>query len=388
MKKPTVLDLFCGCGGMSKGFEMAGFRILAGNDNWDPALNTFEINHPDAKAIRGDIRNEKVRKEIIKTVDRKVDVIIGGPPCQAFSLAGRRDPNDPRGKLFYDYVEIVKHIGPKFFVIENVKGILAMYHFRDDLSEKEKKISDNILKKIDSLTSERLGLLKNTELTDDQIIRRRTYISKELSKLRMGLRNFQEPVIKMIEKEFRKIGYEIKFRTLMAADYGVPQKRQRVIFIGTKKDVQTFPRPTHSKISSKTVGNSILKKWVGVGKVLKEKERVDKAFFHSPKMLAGFRKREKINRKLKNGFGWQILRMDEPSFTISARYWKDGADALVKYSENEIRMLTPDECAAIQSFPKGFKFTGSKRDIYSQIGNAVPPLLAKAIAEEIKKAFN
>jgi len=102
-------------------------------------------------------------------------------------------------------------------------------------------------------------------------------------------------------------------------------------------------------------------------------------------MIEGFFRRLKTNRENGQGFGAQFLRLDEPSFTISARYWKDGADALVKYSDNEIRMLTPEECAKVQTFPEGHIFIGSKREVYMQIGNAVPSLLANAIAEEIKK---
>ena len=100
-------------------------------------------------------------------------------------------------------------------------------------------------------------------------------------------------------------------------------------------------------------------------------------------MINGFVNRKRRNVENGKGFGPQYLVMNKPAYTISARYWKDGSDALVKYSENEIRMLTPEECAAIQSFPKEYDFWGTKKEIYTQIGNAVPVGLAKAIAEKI-----
>jgi DNA (cytosine-5)-methyltransferase 1 len=229
------------------------------------------------------------------------------------------------------------------------------------------------------------------DITAEAAAKRKREIESEIAKIRKKLRDFQEPVTQLIESEFRKIGYSVKYNLLNAADYGVPQKRQRVIFIGSKneRDIK-FPQPTHMKNppSNYTLDGKKLKKWVPVSSILFDKESGDvERYFHSQRMIDGFRRREKIHKKFGNGFGWQILRPDEPSFTISARYWKDGSDALVKYSDDEIRMLTERECARIQSFPDTFEFAGSKRDVYTQIGNAVPPLLAKAVAKEIMKSL-
>jgi DNA (cytosine-5)-methyltransferase 1 len=200
-----------------------------------------------------------------------------------------------------------------------------------------------------------------------------------------------EDVKNIICDEFKKLGYKIKGpEILLAADYGVPQKRKRVFFTGTKFEKSFYfpPQQTHIKNSILPIIKPKPKQWVGVGKILLPKSQVEKSFFHSPKMIAGFISRREKNRAKGNGFGWQILTPENPSYTVSARYWKDGSDALVKYPDSSIRMLTPLECARIQSFKDSFKFCGSKRDIYTQIGNAVPPLLARAIAKEIKKLLS
>ncbi|HVY01175.1 MAG TPA: DNA cytosine methyltransferase [Candidatus Nanoarchaeia archaeon] len=311
-RKPTVVDLFCGAGGLSTGFKMAGFDVLLGVDHIPVFCQTFEKN--DHKSICKDITKVSV-DEIKEAIGNKeVDIVAGGPPCQGFSMAGRRDTKDPRNSLFMEFVRIVNGLKPKFFVMENVPGILTMKTANGEL------------------------------------------------------------VHKIILAEFKKIGYEVEYRKLHAAEYGVPQKRKRVVFIGTKTNKQIkFPEPTHT--------NS----YVPVSSVLIPKDKVDKKFFHTPKMIDGFNRRKKINAENGKGFGAQYLKLNEPSYTISARYWKDGADALVKYAEDEVRMLTPEEAAAIQTFPIDYKWVGSKKEIYMQIGNAVPCLLAKAVAEEIKK---
>lgn len=324
----NVIDLFCGAGGMSEGFQQAGFNVVLGIDHIPTFVETFKKNHKNAEGISGDIRELSVEKLKKIVGDKKIDVIVGGPPCQGFSMAGRRDQKDPRNSLFMEFVRIVNGFKPKYFVMENVKGMLSM-------------------------------------------------------KTAKG-----ENVINLIEEEFKKIGYKVKYEVLIAADYGVPQKRQRLIIIGTntKKGI-TYPKQTHSELAFNTLDGEKILHWKGVSSVILDKKEVDKSFFHSQKMICGFKKRKEKHLSKGNGFGAQYLKMDKPSYTISARYWKDGADALVKYSDDEIRMLTPLECARIQSFPDHYEFVGSKKDIYTQIGNAVPPLLGKAIAEELKKKF-
>ena len=322
-----IIDLFCGAGGLSTGFEMAGFETVLGIEHIEIFGKTFELNHPDAALICRDIKEVTV-EDIRKTIgDDHISVICGGPPCQGFSGAGRRDSSDPRNSLFMEFVRIVGGIRPDYFVMENVPGILNM------MTAKEEKVTD------------------------------------------------------IISSEFEKIGYAMKFRKLVAADYGVPQKRRRVIFIGSREKPLIYPQPTHSEKPYLTLEGKKILEWVGTGTVLLPKEKTPKNYFHGPKMIEGFIRRKANNRKKGKGFGWQIINPEKPCYTISARYWKDGSDALVKYSDTEIRMLTEREAASIQSFPEDYEFCGNKKEKYMQIGNAVPCLMAKAIAETLRSSL-
>ena len=318
-----VIDLFCGAGGLSTGFTKAGFKVSIGIDSNKKAIETFLANHKESQALCGDMTKITSEEILTKIGDKSVDVIIGGPPCQGFSMAGKRQLNDPRNSLFMEYLRIVKEIEPKMFLMENVKGLLSMKN------EKGIKVIDIIL------------------------------------------------------NEFNKLkDYNIDLYKINVADYGVPQRRQRIFIIGVKKGINfSFPSPTHSK------NNIKLKEWIGIGKIILNKSEVPKKYFYSDKLIRGFKRRENINKRKGVGFGWQINKLDVPSYTISARYWKDGAESLIKYSERDIRMLTPKECASVQSFPKNYVFKGNEREIYTQIGNAVPPLMAEKIARTIKSAL-
>jgi DNA (cytosine-5)-methyltransferase 1 len=338
-RKPVIVDLFSGAGGMSTGFEMAGFRVALGVEYIPRFSETFAKNHEDAIAICGDIREVK-NSDIEEKLDgQEIDVVVGGPPCQGFSKAGRRDQKDPRNSLFMDFIRVVGLLKPKYFVMENVPGILTMKNAEDEL------------------------------------------------------------VIDIIMNEFKNIGYYVEWKKLLASNYGVPQNRRRVIFLGTPMDENgkpyrtiSYPQITHvssTKLKQPTldIGLPKLQPFVGVGTILKDEKEVDSSFFHSEAMIAGFKRRKAKNVAEGKGFGWQILKHDKPSYTLSARYWKDGSDAIVQHG-NRYRMLTLKEAAAIQSFPPDYEFCGSKRDVYTQIGNAVPCLLAKAIADELKSKIN
>lgn len=179
MSTLNVLDLFCGAGGLSYGFESAGFNVLLGIDNDAKALETFELNHKGAKSICGDITQIEYEKDIKPLLgEKQIDVIIGGPPCQGMSLSGPRKFDDPRNKLYLSYIRLVKEIQPKAFVIENVPGLVTLF---------DGQIKDNIIEK------------------------------------------------------FTEMGYQIQYRTLCSADYGVPQSRKRVVFVGTKVGEFYYP---------------------------------------------------------------------------------------------------------------------------------------------------
>ena len=139
-KNYTVIDLFSGCGGFSQGFLKAGFDILAASEIWEPATVSYRYNHEDVEVIEGDITSSEIKSQLYRAIEgKRVNVIIGGPPCQGYSIAGNRNPDDPRGQLYLDYVEVIEHLQPDFFVMENVKGLLHMKHVKPDLEKKESK---------------------------------------------------------------------------------------------------------------------------------------------------------------------------------------------------------------------------------------------------------
>jgi site-specific DNA-cytosine methylase len=392
MTEYKVLDLFAGCGGLSQGFEQAGFNIIAGNDILDHAGETYKRNHPNTKFFLGDITDEEMKKQIISYMKEKgCDVIIGGPPCQAYSMAGLRDPNDPRGRLFEEYVEIVKELQPKVFVMENVKGILTIKHDRDDLTEEEKRE----LEELRNAEKERADLLllrkqyknnpekyKYTEADEKRL----EEIKEEVKRLKNHLGDFQEKVTDKIVKRFNGLGYDVKFKLLNSANYGVPQKRERVIFIGKKKNGKiTHPNPTHSE-----KGEDGLKRWVSIKEAigdLEDKEE-DINFNH---IITNHN--EEFTEKIKNTpIGKSVFGNysdaffkaypDQPSRTVKENH----GGVFVHYKHN--RVMTPRELARLQSFPDDFIFEGSKSKQLVQIGNAVPVGLAKAIAEHIKKLID
>ena len=180
----NAIDLFAGCGGLSKGFMDAGFDIIVGVDNDQAALNTFALNHNGAIPLNADLSKQETFDEIVRIAgNRSIDVIIAGPPCQGFSLTGPRNFDDARNKLYLAVIEMVKQYQPKGFIIENVPGMATLY---------EGQIKDEILRRFDDL------------------------------------------------------GYNVICKILCAADYGVPQLRRRLIFMGVRKDIgePKFPEPT------------------------------------------------------------------------------------------------------------------------------------------------
>jgi DNA (cytosine-5)-methyltransferase 1 len=315
-EKIKVVDLFSGAGGLTMGFNSQSFEVLFGVEHDQHAARTYSENfkHP---MLNEDIRS--LNADTLVDTYGRADIVIGGPPCQGFSMAGRRDTKDPRNSLFMDYLRFVSAFRPKYFVMENVPGILTM------------KTADGSL------------------------------------------------VSGIIQTEVEKAGYNLKWKILLAADFGVPQKRRRVIFLGWRKDVAEpfHPEPTHNKDN-----------YVCMRDVLIPREEVPTKYYHSEKMIAGFAARKLKNKKDGKGFGAQFIKDDEPCYTISARYHKDGSDALVRYSDTEIRRLTEKEAARVQSFPDNFIFPCSAAQTYKQIGNAVACKLAEAIAASLLKVLH
>lgn len=337
----TVLDLFCGCGGMSLGFEEAGYRVLLGVDFWKDALITYAHNHIHSKTLQADLSTlqaEDVEKAM-KT--KQVDIIIGGPPCQGFSVAGKRIIDDERNKLYKGFVRMVEYFKPQAFVMENVPNILS--------------------------------------IGDGQV---------------------KEAII----EDFKKLGYNVNVQILMASDYGVPQNRRRAIFVGllNSEEKFAFPTPyTSEKVTSKEALSDLPEQSIEEGGVYptppqsdyqRQMRKNSEHVYNHEITIHNERTKEIISlvpdggnykdlpielQKTRNvHIAWTRLNSEKPSFTIDC-----GHRHHFHYKWN--RVPTVRECARIQSFPDDFVFVGSKTSQYKQVGNAVPPLLAKSIAESL-----
>ena len=302
----TAIDLFCGCGGLTQGLKDSGINVLCGIDVWDKAIETYRKNHKHIGLCEDLTKlDPEFVADMIET--RHVDIIAGGPPCQAYSIAGKRDKNDPRSSLFLEYIRFVKFFQPKLVIMENVVGLLSV-------------------------------------------------------KTANG-----EKVIDIIVDEFKKIGYVVEYKVLHAAEFRVPQMRRRVIFYGKPENsrmILSHPEPILQK-----------EEFVPVKKILQDRTSIPLSYFLSLKALDGIKSKKERMKEKGNGFGAQFLDFNRPCYTITARYYKDGYDALVKYDDTNVRRLTEREAASVQTFPETFEFVGNKKETYMQIGNAVPCLL-------------
>tara|TARA_B100001059_G_C17836263_1_gene588363 strand:- start:5231 stop:6295 length:1065 start_codon:yes stop_codon:yes gene_type:complete len=339
-KKINAVDLFCGAGGLSLGLQMAGFEIELGLDFVKDCEDTHNLNFKNTPFICGDISEIK-GSEILDRIGLKkgeLTLVSGGPPCQGFSTVNGKSRflENPKNKLFVQFVRIIDELSPTWFIMENVIGLLSM----------------------DS------GRVKEA-----------------------------------IFKAFEDIGYSIDAKVLNAVDYGVPQNRKRAIFIGNKEGYKTeFPERTHGNSSSQLgiFDNQKLKPFVTVGETLKGITRKSKLPNHILPTHAeivlkrmsfvpeGGNQKDipaeyKPPQKFLNTYG--RLHRKKPSNTIHTRF--DVASTGSLYHPTENRALTVREGARIQSFPDTYIFSGKKGSQYRQVGNAVPPLLAKAIGDKI-----
>jgi DNA (cytosine-5)-methyltransferase 1 len=315
-KKINVIDLFCGCGGMTTGLVEAGLNVIAGIDVWDKAIESYESNH-DHLSICADLT--KLSPQDFKrkyNINCDIDVVVGGPPCQGFSIAGKRNKDDPRNSLFMEYYKYINFFRPKAFIMENVIGILSMK------TEKGKKVIDIITK--------------------------------------------------LLGKK-----YNLKINKLYASDFEVPQNRRRTIIIGFRKDLDIIPKEIKPILSKD--------ERIPVKTILEDEEDVDKKFFLSERAINGINAKKERSKATGKGFGAQFLDENKPSYTIPARYWKDGYDALVKYDEKKIRRLTIKELKKIQSFPDDYILRGTNKEMIMQIGNAVASRFAYHLGKYIIK---
>lgn len=363
--KPTCVDLFCGAGGLSYGLELAGFDPVVAVDFDKNATATYKVNHPNTAVLTADICTLDT-EEIIKHLNgREVDLLAGGPSCQGYSTHGKRDPNDARNFLFQHYLRIAKALRPKWILIENVQGLL-------------------------------------------------TY----------NKGYFREEILSQLET----MGYHAEAKVLVTSEYGVPQIRKRIFFVATRTSQKiSFPLPTHGPTEND------LKPYSTVGEALFDlphllKSRVKKSYTALPKTelqryLRGnsdqlslhearplSEQAQRIAEHIKEGFGLRSvaqeylpdrfkkmrtigngeLRKDcttlyhrlsrtKPSYTITCHFRNIASGPFLHPVEN--RSLTQREAARLMTFPDDYVFTGV--GISRQIGNAVPPLMAKAVGKHI-----
>lgn len=322
-----IVSLFSGAGGMDLGFEQAGFEIVFANEFDKTIWATYEKNH-SAPLDKRDVR-------LIQSPEiPECDGIIGGPPCQSWSEAGaQRGINDDRGKLFYEYIRILRDKKPKFFVAENVSGMLADIH---------REAVQNIIQNFDAS------------------------------------------------------GYNISVTLVNAADYGVPQDRKRVFYVGIRKDLNlqfVFPKPQKTKL---TLYDAIWDlKETAIPALPSNKTNGDACIVSNHEYMVGGFSTIYMSRN-------RVRSWDEPSFTIQAGgrhapihpqapkmvFVEQNKREFVKGKENLYRRLSVRECARIQTFPDTFEFVYTDvADAYKMIGNAVPVQLAYCIAMAIQECL-
>jgi len=396
----NCLELFAGCGGLGYGFHNQGFQISVCNELEEQIANTYKENFKDTNIIVGDITKDDIKNNIYQHFkDKTCDVIIGGPPCVAYSMSGHRNSRDPRGQLFKDYVEMVKTLKPKAFVMENVKGILTILHDKEKLTKKEQENADKYYllekNKLDIL-AEKKRLSTKDSCDSTEIEKNKNELKKvnsQLKALEKNMLDFRMKVTDIIKNTFTELGYNVKMKLLNAANYGVPQKRERVIFIGVRNDISkeiTYPPETHNK-----EGIDGKQKWVSVKDAIDDlknrkgdNQKNDSGIQHIytrhtdefVKKIKETQQGKSVNPKYTEAFF--RCKEDEPSNTVKENH----GGVFIHYEKD--RVMTPRELARLQSFPDDFIFKGSKSKILVQLGNAVPCGLSNAIAQEIKKILN
>lgn len=346
----NVLDIFCGAGGFSFGMELTGIKTKIGVDIWKPALETFKRNHSYASVIQGNLF--KMGAKDFYKIEKEIDCVIGGPPCQAFSTVGKRALNDERALLVKEFGRIVKEIRPQIFVFENVKGFASF-------------AKGQLLREILDL--------------------------------------------------FDSLGYEMDWGVLNAVNYGAPQNRERFIIIGSLGNKILLPEPTIEKRATFWEAVSDLPPLSAGEKAdryAKEPQNKLQKYYrrkeldvltehvaknHSEKLLAmmqyipeGKSAHEvDMPNELKPTSGYKNtykrIRNDEPSPTITRNFCVPSSSNCIHPKQN--RALTLREAARLQTFPDDFEFYGNDVEKRIQVGNAVPPFLGKAIGNAILNAL-
>lgn len=344
MTKYIAIDLFSGCGGLSYGFELTNkFEVKLAIDNDKKALQTLKLNKPNINVLNENVRN--INLQSIKEKYGAIDIVIGGPPCQGFSIAGKRELRDDRNNLFLEFIRFIDYLKPQIFVLENVTGFVNLY---------------------------------------------------------------QGKAKQLFMQKMRSLGYNIQYKILLASDYGVPQLRKRVFFVGNiygTNFIYPEPKLTEKDYITCEMALSDLPSLInelgyeGMNYPTNPESEYQKlmrynseliynhiATKHSPKIIetiklvpegGNYKNLPPELQKTRNfNIAWTRYHSKKPSNTIDT-----GHRHYFHYKYN--RVPTVREHARLQSFPDSFRFIGNKTDQNRQVGNAVPPLLAQALAESI-----
>ena len=311
----TVISLFAGCGGSSLGYKYSGYKELLAIDFDRNAIETFKLNFPEVPIWQKDIR-QVTSKEILDFCNLKVgelDILDGSPPCQGFSTAGKRNVNDSRNDLFLEYVRLVKELKPKVFVMENVSGMIK-------------------------------GKMKGK------------YIE--------------------IIKTLKELNYNVKSAVLNSMYYGVPQSRQRLIFIGIRKDFNITPSFPLSK--TKPINVEIALKNID----LTNDEKLIYSNKNEQDLILKLQEGQQMSKIHPKGWGFNLIKIDrnKPCPTITKTF-RQSQTGLLHYNEN--RFLTISELKRLSSFPDDFKFIGKFEEQWARIGNAVMPMFMYYISSHI-----
>jgi DNA (cytosine-5)-methyltransferase 1 len=353
MKKIKALSFFSGAMGLDIGLEKAGIDVILACESEKFIRETIKLNRPKIKVLE-DINNysaKEIRKEAGLKPKEKIDLIVGGPPCQAFSTAGKRlSINENRGVVFLKYLELIKELNPTYFVIENVRGLLSvpLKHVPHNKRNRKLKVAE-----------EKGGTLN--------------YILNYLN----------------------KIGYKVSFNLYNSANFGTPQTRERIVIIGNKDEKLPYLSPTHSQY-----GEFGLKPWNTFKSAIKGLHNIKHDHVNFPKS------RLKYYRKLKEGQNWRNLSLKLQKEALGKSFYLGGGktgflrrlawnkpsptlvtDPMMPATDLghpvEDRPLSIQEYKRIQEFPDNWKLSGNLRNQYKQIGNAVPVSLGKAIGKLI-----
>lgn len=331
----NVISLFSGCGGLDLGFERAGFNVPVANEFDSTIFETFKVNHPKTHLIEGDVR-QITRDDIAPFIQGEVDGIIGGPPCQSWSEAGAlRGIEDEHGKLFFDYIRILKDFQPKFFLAENVSGMLA---------------------------------------------------------------NRNSEAVQHILSLFGEAGYDVSLTMVNAKDYGVAQERKRVFYIGFRKDLGinfVFPKGSTEDDEKKITLRDIIWDLQFTAVPAGDKNHHNPDAINNNEFFTGaystiFMSRNRVKAWDEQAYTVQASGRQCQLHPQAPKMVKVGKNdcRFVEGKEDLYRRMTIREVARVQGFPDDFKFVyDATDDAYKMIGNAVPVNLAYEIATTIRKTL-